>query len=88
MTIVTAYALKIGAVQNDESLASLLVDARFYRDVYCPELSGKHPIARIYSEVTGDRVTFQPEICHSSVVLDECASIEEALGAIAQAIDI
>ena len=83
-----AYALKTGAVQCDESLASIFVDARFYRDVYCPELSGKRPIARIYSEVMGDRVTYIPELYHSSISLEECGTMEEALGAIAQAIDI
>ena len=83
-----AYALKIGAVQNDESLASIFVDARFYRDVYCPELAGKRAIARIYSDVVGDRVTYNPELYHSSVLLEECGTMEEALDAIAQAIDL
>ena len=83
-----AYALKTGAVQCDESLASIFVDARFYRDVYCPELAGKRPIARIYSDVVGDRITYIPEICHSTVDLGSADTLDEALGAIAQAIDI
>ena len=83
-----AYALKTGAVQCDESLASIFVDARFYRDVYCPELSGNRPIARIYSEVMGDRVSYYPEVCHSHVELESCGCMEEALMAIASAIGV
>lgn len=86
MTIATAYALKVGVLEEDNSLASIFVDARYYRDVYCPELNGKHPIGRIYSELVRDRMVYRPEVFHSSVELEPADCMEEALGAIAQAI--
>jgi len=77
-----AYALKIGAEK------SIYMDPRLYRDVYCPDIEEKRPIARIFVEKSRNKRIFQPEIYHSSVLLEECGTIEEALGAIAQAIDI
>jgi len=87
-TATTAYGLNLGTTEIDESLASIFVDCRMYRDVYCPELKGKYPIGRIYSEVMGDRVSYYPEVCHSHVELESCGCMEEALMAIASAIGV
>ena len=88
MTAAVLTALKLGNEREDLSFAALLVDARMYQDVYCPELNGKKPIARIYREELRGRATFYPEICHSTVNLGSADTLDEALGAIAQAIDI
>jgi len=88
MITTTAYKLKLGTTEFDESLASIFVDCRMYRDVYCPELKGKYPIGRIYSEILGDRVSYYPEVFQSHVELDSCGCMEEALNAIASAIGV
>lgn len=83
-----AVDLKIGKLQEDVSIESLSYDARYYRNVFCPDLDEKRPIAVIYINHINSQVEYQPEVVNSTVELEICGCEEQALGAIAQAIGL
>ncbi len=88
MSVATAYVLQVGSVKKDISLAALYMDARHYRDIYCPDLDEKYPIGRVYSEVVKGCKTYYPEVLNSTISLGAVDSLEAALGAIASAIGL
>lgn len=83
-----AIALRVGTLQEDTSIEALSYDARYYREVRCPDLDEKRPIAVIYINHINSQVEYQPEVVNSTVELEICGCEEQALGAIAQAIGI